>query len=165
MNSVIHAVRTIAEIRYLKTHVMIIRVATPEDCPAILRLLEQLGYPAITLADTRKNLERHLTPGYRVLVAEIDGHVVAFIALHVFHLLHWVEPFGRISSFCVEDGFRSKGVGRQLLHAAEEWLITQGCGKIEVTSNARRIRAHQFYLKLGYTEDSRRFVKYLKKKK
>jgi N-acetylglutamate synthase-like GNAT family acetyltransferase len=141
---------------------MNIREAKPTDSPAIQQLLEQLGYPDLSLEDTRRNLENHKRPDYTVLVAEIDGHVVAFISLHCFHLMHGKEKIGRISAFCVEDGFRSKGVGRQLLHAGEEWLFGKGCAKIEVTSNSRRIRAHQFYLTRGYAEDSRRFVKYHK---
>lgn len=141
---------------------MNIRTATPSDSPVIQRLLEQLGYPHLSLDNTRQNLLNHQGPDYALLVAEIDRHVVAFIALHCFYVMHWKEKMGRISAFCVEDGFRSKGVGRQLLHAGEEWLFEKGCVKIEVTSNARRIRAHQFYLHLGYTEDSRIFVKYRK---
>jgi N-acetylglutamate synthase-like GNAT family acetyltransferase len=141
---------------------MTIRDATNADSPAIQGLLEQLGHPELQLEDIHRNLEKHRDPDYRILVAEIDGHVVAFVALHCFHLLHWRERIGRVSSLCVEDGFRSKGVGRQLLHAGEEWLTGKGCARIEVTSNARRLRAHQFYLNLGYTEDSRRFVKYRK---
>lgn len=141
---------------------MTIREATPTDGPAVQQLLEQLGYPNLTLDDVRRNLAAHQHDGYRVLVAEMDRHVVGFIALHSFHLMHWAKKIGRISAFCVEEGFRSKGVGRLLLHAGEEWLVTQGCEKLEVTSNTRRIRAHQFYLKLGYVEDSRRFVKYIK---
>lgn len=142
---------------------MIIRAATASDAPAIQQLLEQLGYPDITLEDTLRNIHNHHDPYYRVLVGEMEGHVVAFIALHCFHVMHWKEMMGRISAFCVEEGFRSKGIGRQVLHAGEEWLRSKGCGKIELTSNARRIRAHQFYLNLGYIEDSRRFVKYLKR--
>ena len=141
---------------------MIIRVATASDAPAVQRLLEQLGYPNLSLDDTKRNLSHHHDPNYQVLVGEIETHVVAFIALHCFHLMHWKEKMGRISAFCVEEGFRSKGVGRQMLHAGEEWLRSKGCAKIEVTSNARRVQAHQFYLNLGYTEDSRRFVKYLR---
>jgi len=143
---------------------MTIREATLDDGPALLQLLDQLGYPNLNLEDTRINIQRHREPGYCILVGEIDGHVIAFITLHVFNVLHWSAPFGRISSFCVEEGFRSKGAGRLLLHAGEEWLQANGCWKIEVTSNARRIRAHQFYLNLGYAEDSRRFTKYLKGK-
>lgn len=43
---------------------------------------------------------------------------------------------------------------------SEKFLEARGCEKFEVTSNARRTRTHGFYLKNGYVEDSRRFVKY-----
>ena len=141
---------------------MTIREATLHDSPRIQLLLVQLGYPNITEDDIRRNLESHRGADYRVLVAEVDSFVVGFITLHCFHLLHGKEKMGRISSFCVEDGFRSKGIGRLLLHAAEVWLAVQGCQKMEVTSNARRTRAHQFYLDLGWVDDSKRFVKYPK---
>lgn len=139
---------------------MIIRDAQLADAPALQHLLEQLGYPELTLEDTKQNLKRYQDPHYRILVAEIDEHVAGFISLHAFYLMHWKEKIGRITAFCVEEGFRSKGLGRQLLHAGEAWFLREGCVKFEVTSNARRIRAHQFYLGLGYAEDSRRFVKY-----
>lgn len=141
---------------------MTIRDATDSDGPAVQRLLDQLGYD-LSLDVVRNNIKSHRLAGYRLLVAEIDGHVVAFISLHCFQLMHWKEMIGRISAFCVEEGFRSKGVGRQLLHAAEEWMVSRGCAKMEVTSNARRLRAHEFYLNLGWVEDSRRFVKYIKR--
>jgi len=146
----------------ISSDIMIIRDALPSDAPAIQQLLEQLGYPELTLEDTKQNLKHYQDPHYRVLVAEVDGHVAAFISLHAFYLMHWKEKIGRITAFCVEEGFRSKGLGRQLLRAGEEWFLREGCVKFEVTSNARRVRAHQFYLGLGYEEDSRRFVKYPK---
>ncbi len=142
---------------------MKIREATDADSPAIQRLLEHLGYPEITLDDTRQNLMNHRSPDYKVLVAEIDLLVVGFIALHSFHVMHWRKKMGRISSFCIEEGFRSKGIGRELLHAGEKWLSEQGCEKLEVTSNSKRTRAHQFYLDLGWVDDSRRFVKFVKR--
>ncbi len=141
---------------------MSIRDATDSDSPAVQRLLDQLGYD-LSLDVVRNNIRAHREEGYRILVAEIDGHVVAFISLHCFQLMHWKDKIGRITAFCVEEGFRSKGVGRQLVHAAEEWMASSGCVKLEVTSNARRLRAHEFYLNLGWVEDSRRFVKYLKR--
>ena len=143
---------------------MKIRKAIITDSSAIQILLAQLGYPDITLADAERNIANHQKDGYRCLVAEMDNHVVGFISLHCFDLLHWKEKIGRISSFCIADGYRSKGIGRELLRAGEEWLAGNGCAKIEVTSNERRTRAHQFYLNLGYVEDSRRFVKHTKTK-
>ena len=140
---------------------MTIRNALSTDAMAIKNLLAQLGYPDLTEQDAINNIKRHSSEGYRLLVAEEDKTILGFIALHWFDLLHWKEKIGRISAFCVDESARSKGVGKKLLKATEDLFAAQGCAKLEVTSNARRTRAHQFYLNLGYEEDSRRFVKYL----
>lgn len=136
-----------------------IRQANSSDAEAVRQLLVQLGYPELTEKDVIEKIKFHRHEGYQLLVADIGGKVVGFISLHWFDLVHWREKLGRITSFCVDEGIRSQGVGRKLLEAGEKLLLSKGCVKIEVTSNARRTRAHQFYLGLGYAEDSKRFVK------
>ncbi len=137
-----------------------IRPVELQDAPAIQNLLKQLGYPDFTPAQAAERIQLHRSPGYTMLVAVVGDQVVAFSALHWFHLAHWHGSMGRITAFCVDAEFRSQGVGQQLLGACESFLFEKGCLKLEVTSNERRDRAHQFYRKAGYLEDSRRFVKY-----
>ena len=139
---------------------MRIRQANPSDAKSISQLLAQLGYPAIHEKLANEKIKTHAMDGYQLLVAEIDSKVVGFIALHWFELMHWEGKMGRMTAFCVDEKFRSQGVGKQLLEASEKFLQSRGCEKFEVTSNARRTRTHGFYLKNGYVEDSRRFVKY-----
>lgn len=138
---------------------MIIRKATPSDASSIQRLLVQLGYPDLSENDVVEKIKLYNQAGYCMLVAENEKKVVGFISLHWFDLVHWKGKLGRITSFCIDEKFRSKGVGQQLLQACEKLLLNEGCAKIEVTSNVRRTRAHTFYLKSGYVEDSKRFVK------
>ena len=139
---------------------MIIRKATTSDASAIQRLLVQLGYPDFSENDVMEKIKLYTQAGYCMLVAETERQVVGFISLHWFELVHWKGKLGRITSFCIDEKFRSKGVGQQLLQAGEKILFKEESVKIEVTSNARRTQAHSFYLKAGYVEDSRRFVKY-----
>lgn len=139
---------------------LIIRTVELSDAPAIQDLLAQLGYPDFTPVQAAERIHLHKSPGYEMLVAVAADRVVAFTALHWFHLAHWHGSMGRITAFCVDADFRSQGVGQQLLAACESFLFEKGCLKLEVTSNERRDRAHQFYRKAGYSEDSRRFVKY-----
>jgi N-acetylglutamate synthase-like GNAT family acetyltransferase len=137
-----------------------IRQAKKSDASSIVSLLAQLGYPDFDMAAAAERISIHKKPGYHMLVGEIEGKVVGFITLHWFELGHWKGKMGRITSFCIDEGHRSKGIGAQLLLQGEGILLNQKCLKIEVTSNLRRTRAHAFYLRSGYTEDSRRFVKY-----
>lgn len=138
---------------------MTIRNASHHDTKAIQRLLGQLGYPEMADSDVLLNITKHQQQGYAILVAEVDSRVAGFVSMHWFNLFHRKGNIGRVSALCVDDTLRSKGVGRTLLSAAEELLSSNGCVRIELTSNMRRTRAHQFYLRQGYQEESKRFVK------
>lgn len=142
---------------------MVIRKATSGDASSVKKLLIQLGYPGLSVDETHKKISDYDNDSYCVLVSEAAGEVVGFIALHWFDIFHSHGKMGRITAFCVDDTQRSQGIGQKLLHAAEEFLLSKGCTKFEVTSNEKRIRTHQFYPKFGYTEDSKRFVKYPEK--
>jgi GNAT superfamily N-acetyltransferase len=45
---------------------------------------------------------------------------------------------------------RSRGIGKILLSAAEDWARSIGFDVISVHSNVTRDRAHRFYLEHGY---------------
>jgi GNAT superfamily N-acetyltransferase len=139
---------------------MVIRGVKETDILFLKRLLIQLGYPDQNEIELQEKITKHQQEGYELLVAETDQEVVGFIALHWFHVLHLPGPTGRISAFCVDERFRSQGIGIQLLDAAERHFREKRCVKFEVMSHARRTASHQFYLKRGYVEDSKRFVKY-----
>lgn len=141
---------------------MIIRKATPQDATAIQRLLDQLGYPDLPEQGVVEKINAYSGTSYCVLVGELNLSVIGFISMHWFEVFHSAGTIGRISAFCMDEVFRSQGLGQQLLEAAEGFLIKQGCTKLEVTSNIRRLRTHEFYLARGYGEDSRRFTKYIK---
>ncbi|HEY5826524.1 MAG TPA: GNAT family N-acetyltransferase [Cyclobacteriaceae bacterium] len=138
---------------------MIIRQAIIADALAIQSLLGQLGYPDFTTEQAKEKIIAYEKDSYRLLVGEVNGEVVTFIALHWFDLLHWKGKAGRITSFCVDEKFRSQGIGQKMIEYSEKLMFDEGCIKLEVTSNQRRTRAHEFYLNLDYIEDSRRFVK------
>ncbi|MFM8743802.1 MAG: GNAT family N-acetyltransferase [Cytophagales bacterium] len=140
---------------------MVVRQASLSDAFYVQKLLGQLGYPGASLEMVSQKIQLHEDEDYHLLVAEHESEVIAFISLHRFEFLHAQGKIGRITAFCVEERYRSNGVGKLLLAAAEEHLIEQGCIKLEVTSNLVRERTHQFYLQNGYVIDSNRFVKYV----
>lgn len=59
----------------------------------------------------------------------------------------------------VDERLRGKGVGAQMIAAAEKLLAGKGCQLVEVTSNLRRVDAHRFWERNGYERTSARFAK------
>lgn len=136
----------------------LVRSATPEDAEAIGALIVALGYEAAT-AEVAARLEAIEESGQSVLVAEIDGEVIGCLSTSMMIVLHRPAPVGRISMLVVDERLRGKGVGAQMIAAAEKLLAGKGCQLVEVTSNLRRVDAHRFWERNGYERTSARFAK------
>ena len=134
------------------TEALTVRGVQPEDAEAVAALSTQLGYPNTTV-DVARRLKSllPLSEDHTILVACLEGEVVGWgeseICRHV-----QSEPYALLTGLVVKDGVRSAGVGRQLCTAIEDWARTRGIATMRVTSRSTRERAHQFYLRDGYTE-------------
>lgn len=138
-----------------------IRQAVMEDGPALVRLLEQLGYPETQeFIGTRLSQQRS-HPDALLLVAQRRGEVQGFISLHFIPQLALAGDFCRVSYFCVSEEARSLGIGAALEQRAQAEAKARGCDRMEVHSNARRESAHRFYRRQGYTESPKYLVKRL----
>lgn len=137
-----------------------IRSAQQADAEALARLMAELGYP-LDVETARERLRLLLSsPADAILSATLGGEPVGIIGTHVIPLLHRDGILGRITAFVVASEHRGRGIGAQLLRAAEAHLWAQGCERIEVTSGHRRLDAHRFYEREGYQTESKRFLKY-----
>lgn len=137
-----------------------IRRARPGDATALARLIGQLGY-AVSADEVAARLATMADEAELVLVAELDGGVVACLTTSSLRVLHRPAPVGRISMMVVDEGLRGQGIGAALVREAEGMLAADGCYMVEVTSNLRRVDAHRFYEKLGYERTSVRLAKTL----
>jgi GNAT superfamily N-acetyltransferase len=138
-----------------------IREAVMEDGPALVRLLEQLGYPETEAFIGTRLSQQRSHPDALLLVAQRHGEVLGFISLHFIPQLALAGDFCRVSYFCVAEGARSLGIGAALEQRANAEARARGCDRIEVHSNARRESAHRFYRRQGYYDSPRYLVKRL----
>ena len=136
---------------------MLIRDATPDDARNLRQLLLQLGY-SLDENETQQKIRAYSLEGNKILVAESSEGLAAFISLHIFVCFHSPGSIGRITAFCVDENHRAKGIGAKMLTEAESYFRKNNCYRIEVTSNNRRVEAHEFYRKKGYSENSKKFV-------
>lgn len=137
-----------------------IRAAEPSDSEALARLIGQLGYDA-SAGEVAERLAAIEAEGRVVLVAELGGAVIGCLSTSVMRVLHRPAPVGRISMMVVDEAHRSRGIGAELVRAAEAALAAQGCYMVEVTSHVRRADAHRFYERLGYEKTSVRLARML----
>jgi GNAT superfamily N-acetyltransferase len=128
----------------------LVRPARPCDSNAMAGLALQLGY-ACTGEAAQKRLSQMQDPDhYAVFVAELSGGQIAgWIGAYLFRSVE-TDSCAGINGLVVDQNFRSSGIGKRLVDAAEEWARRIRCHAISVRSNITRDRAHRFYTNNGY---------------
>jgi N-acetylglutamate synthase-like GNAT family acetyltransferase len=125
-----------------------IRTAVIEDAETITELLQQLGYQRSGTEITQYLADLDEDAAILVAVSE-DGQTIG--CLHVLIDDRLAEGRrGEISSLVVAAGMRSRGIGEDLVAAAQKWLQDRSIGHLRVRCNAIRDRAHRFYERLGF---------------
>jgi N-acetylglutamate synthase-like GNAT family acetyltransferase len=138
-----------------------IRQATADDWKEISSLLDQLGYPN-TDSFIKTNIEKLLAhPDEELMVYEDEGRVVACISLHYIPQLAIPGDIACISYLVVDSTTRSKGIGQKVEEYASEAAKKRNCARIQVHCHSRRIDAHRFYNRQGFSESPIYFTKML----
>lgn len=129
---------------------IVVRRMCLEDNEVISDLAAQLGYPVP--ADI---IQKH--------ILEINNHHdnCAFAALHEGIVIGWIHafftirvesaPFVEIAGLVVDEKYRRKSAGKELLEAVKCWAKTKNVTTIKVRSNIFRLDAHEFYYCMGFT--------------
>lgn len=139
-----------------------IRTATADDLPELVRLLGQL-YDASSPASPT---ERHRAafddvaadPRQRLLVVEHDGAVIGTAAMVIVpNLGHNGTPYALVENVVVDESARGHGHGEALMRFIIDEARAAGCYKVVLTSRKRRKDAHRFYERLGFDATSEGF--------
>ena len=135
---------------------MNLRDITFDDLPDVLRLYAQPDFDngeVLDEAQARALYARFLTyPDYKIYVAEEGGRIVGSFALLVMlNLGHCGAPSAIVEDVVVAPQMQGRGVGAAMMRAAMDLARDKGCYKLVLSSNAKRVRAHAFYERLGFT--------------
>lgn len=127
-----------------------VRFPEPLDFKRMAELAGQLGYTCTTDQVRARLSEIRHANECTVYVAEIArGQIAGWIGVYIFRSVE-MDKFAEISGLVVDERHRSRGIGKGLLDAAEEWARRHRCKMISVHSNVTRERAHRFYQTNGY---------------
>jgi GNAT superfamily N-acetyltransferase len=120
------------------------------DAGRLAQLSGVLGYPVSPGAMTER-LQRVLArPEDVIFVADVPPAGI----------IGWIHGSERdtlesdlrceILGLVVDSTHRSRGVGRRLVAAIEQWAAVRGLEEVAVRSNVTRVESHPFYERLGY---------------
>lgn len=146
---------------------VVVRNAVLEDAGRLAMLLDggslTVKEDPGDVASYREALSEILSSsGQEVLVAESGGEVVGMCQLIVFrHVQHRGGRCAEIESVHVDQAWRRRGVGSTLMSEAVRRARDAGCYRVQLTSNAARVDAHRWYLRLGFDASHVGFKLYL----
>lgn len=92
-------------------------------------------------------------------IAELDGRVVGFATALMIDAIHMNGRTAQLTSLVVDAAARGRGIGAQLVAAAEAWATERAAMRISLTSALHRGDAHAFYEKIGYARTGVRLAK------
>ena len=127
-----------------------IRSARPSDAETITALTKQLGYDAELSTVASRLLRLLARSDQQLLVADDGGRAVGWIHMVITEYVE-ADAFVVIGGLVVDREYRKHGIGRRLLVRAEEWAAQHGCSLVRLSSNVKRVEAHAFYERVGYT--------------
>lgn len=127
----------------------VIRPATVADAERIAAMFTEEGYPA-GYSDVVERLERFAGEQAAVLVADVDGEVMGFVAVHLLPRFEHGDHIARMLALVVDAGARERGIGGRLIAEAERIATDAGAAFIEVTAGHHRPDAKRLYEAQGY---------------
>ena len=137
--------------------VLRVRAATTADAEALSALLSQLGAVSVDRAEVADNLAKARKAKAGTIVAEL-GEIVGCCGWAIIPTVHR-GAMGRLSVLVVDHAHRRRGIGTQLLAAAEQALANAGCIQVEAMSDIAIANSHNFFRSLKFEQASYRFVR------
>jgi GNAT superfamily N-acetyltransferase len=97
--------------------------------------------------------------------AQEDGKVLGWALLYIIINERHNEPYAFLENVYIEEEYRVRGLGTQLVQAAIEEAKNRNCYKIIGTSRKFKEGVHKFYEKNGFTNWGYEFRMDLKESK
>ena len=113
---------------------------------------DEAPLPLETMRERFAAMRRY--PDYRCYLM-VDAHDVPLgtFSLLVFPVMvHDGHPEALLEAVVVAPSARGRGIGKRMMLEAMRLAREAGASKLALSSNARRLQAHQFYRQLGFTE-------------
>ena len=133
-----------------------IRAAHASDLEGLLKLYSQLNPSdeamSLDLAASRLDQVNQL-PGSAVFLGLLGDDLVASCTLIVIpNLTNGGKPYGLIENVVTHAGYRGRGYGTSILHAAAKAAWDAGCYKVMLMTGSKQPSTLKFYENAGFEQ-------------
>jgi aminoglycoside 6'-N-acetyltransferase I len=140
---------------------MMIRSVTAADISEWLRMRHAL-WPDGSLAQHRQDIDRYFAgdrrePAEVLLALSANTGAVGFAELSIRNIVDScsTDRVAYLEGWYVVPESRREGIGRALIHAAEQWAIRQGCMEFGSDAEIDNDVSHVAHLHSGFEETGR----------
>jgi len=135
-------------------------LANATDIEGCFVLNPQLGYKTDFSGFSKRFRYLINSPEHSIVIAKRNNEVVGWMHLAIRRLLE-NEDFAQLAAVVVSEKVRGFGVGTHFIKIAEDWARYFEFKTVGLNSSFPREKAHEFYLKNGYThlKNSKLFIK------
>jgi ribosomal protein S18 acetylase RimI-like enzyme len=138
-----------------------VRRAKPGDADDVLRLLQELGRPAVAhgaAAQREVFLDHLVADDALVFVAEEQEQIAGFASFWTRPRLNWTTLEAWVPDLYVAERFRRRGIARGLLDACVREARRRGCHRLVLESGHEREAAHRLYENYGFVYGGRAYA-------
>ena len=138
---------------------MIYREGFKKDLEAVFELIKELAKFENAESKLINKLDQMIEDGfndeplYKILIAEKNNNVIATL-IYYFKYSTWKGKIFHVEDFIVKEGYRGKGIGKNLLNYAKKIAKKQNCRGISLQVLDWNINAIDFYKKNNFSFDN-----------
>lgn len=125
-----------------------IRTAEPIDAESLVSLSRELGYLVTPDKIISKLKSISNNDEEEVFVAQYED-VIGWMHIALSEPLE-SPGFVEIKGIVVNEQYRGRGIGTELINTAVEWAKDKKCGKLRVRTNIKRTETRKYYKKAGF---------------
>jgi PhnO protein len=138
-----------------------IRKVEKEDLDFVYNAICELENEILDFAVFKEIFDENISnPNIIYFLAEKDKEGLGFISFHTQKLLHHCGLVGEIQEFFINEDYRNKGIGRQLIQKIMQFAQQNKLKSVEVTTNRKRVENVLIYENLGFSLTHNKFTIY-----
>ena len=134
-------------------------IAGKEDMTGILELYKQLNQSNenFTINEINKTWDKIEKNNIKYFIAKENKRIVGSCYIIIIpNLTYNGKSIGYIENVIIDEKYRRKGIGKEIMRMAIKYAEEEKCYKIVLQSGIGRTEAHKFYESIGFNGETKK---------